>query len=101
MKEQVRLDGLLFSCDTQVLQVMNRILNSFAIQTEVCTEIDVALQAVKNRRLDTVIVDWNSASDPTRVVRGARKSSPNSNSTIVAMVAKESETHALLVGPTS
>jgi CheY-like chemotaxis protein len=98
MKEQVRLDGLLFSSDTQVLQVMNQILSSFAIQTEVCTEINVALQAVTHRRLDTVIVDWNSSSDPTRVVRGARKSSPNSNSTIVAMVDRDSETHALLVG---
>jgi hypothetical protein len=98
MKEQVRLDGLLFSSDPQVLGVMNKILASFAIQTEVCTEIDLALEAVTQRRLDTVIVDWNSANDPTRIVRGARKSSPNSNSTIVAMVDRDSETHALLVG---
>lgn len=98
MKEQVRLDGLLFSGDAQVLMVMNQILNSFAIQTEVCTDIGVALEAVTHRRLDALIVDWNTANDPTRVVRGARKSSPNSNSTIVAMVDAGSETHALLVG---
>jgi hypothetical protein len=98
MKEQVRLDGLLFSSDAQVLRVMNQILDSFAIQTEVCTEIGPALDAVTHRRFDTVIVDWNVSSDPTRVVRSARKSSPNSNSTIVAMVDAGSETHALLVG---
>jgi hypothetical protein len=45
-----------------------------------------------------VIVDWNLANDPSRVVRSARKSSPNSNSTIVAIVDGGSETHALLVG---
>jgi hypothetical protein len=98
MKEQVRLDGLLFSGDAQILRVMNQILDSFAIETEVCTEIKSALDAVTHRRLDTVIVDWNLANDPTRVVRSARKSSPNSNSTIVAMVDAGSETHALLVG---
>jgi len=98
MKEQVRLDGLLFSGDAKVLLVMNQILSSFAIQTEVCTEIGPALEAVTRRRLDAVIVDWNTTNDPTRVVRSARKSSPNSNSTIVAMVDRDSETHALLVG---
>lgn len=97
MKEQVRLDGLLFSNDKQVLGVMGQVLSNFAIQTEVCTELGLALDAVAHRRLDTVIVDWNGA-DPTRIVRGARKSSPNSNSTIVAMVDAGSETHALLVG---
>jgi PilZ domain len=98
MKEPVRLDGLLFSGDAHVLGVMNQILDSFGIQTEVCREVGSALEAVTHRRLDAVIVDWNAANDPTRVVRSARKSSPNSNSTIVAMVDAGSETHALLVG---
>jgi len=98
MKEHVQLDGLLFTSDTQVLGVMNQILGSFAIETEVCSEMDSALNAVTHRRLDAVIVDWDGAFDPTRIVRAARKSSPNSNSTIVAMVNGNSETHALLVG---
>lgn len=97
MKEQVRLDGLLFSNDAHILGVMGQVLSNFAIETEVCTELGLALDAVAHRRLDTVIVDWNGT-DPTRIVRGARKSSPNSNSTIVAMVDADSETHALLVG---
>ena len=96
MKEHIRLDGLLFSNDTQVLGVMNDILNRFAIRTEVCTEIGPALEAVTHRRLDAVVVDWNRVNDPTRVVRRARNSSPNCNSTIVAMVDSDSETHALL-----
>src|SRR5271163_1506051 len=98
IKEQVRLDGLLFSSDTQILGVMNHILDSFAIKTEVCGELDSALDAVTHRRLDTVIVDWDGGFDPSRIVRATRKSSPNSNSTIVAMVNGNSETHALLVG---
>lgn len=98
INEQVRLDGLLFSSDAQVLGVMNRILDSFAIRTEVCGEIDSALDAVTHRRLDTVIVDWNGVHDPNRIVCAARKSSPNSNSTIVAMVDQRSEAYALLAG---
>jgi len=96
--EQVRLDGLLFSSDAHVLGVMNQILETFAITTEVCGELDSALDAVTHRRLDTVIVDWNGVRDPNRVVCAARKSSPNSNSTIVAMVDQGSEAHALLAG---
>jgi PilZ domain len=98
MKERIQLDGLLLTRDARVVSVMNQILGSFAIDAEVCGEIDSALDAVSHRRLDTVIVDWDGVSDPTRVVRTARKSSPNSNSTIVAMVNEGSETHALLVG---
>ena len=82
----------------QVLVVMNQILSNFEIETEVCTELQSALEAVTHRRLDAVIVDWTGGYDPTRVVRAARKSSPNCNSTIVAMVNEGSETHALLVG---
>ena len=98
MKEHVQLDGLLFTSDTQVLCVMNQILESFAIKTQVCRELNPALDAVTHRRLDAVIVDWDEVSDPTRIVRATRKSSPNSNSTIVALVSGQSETHALLVG---
>jgi len=98
MKEHVQLDGLLLTSDTRVLSVMNQILDNFGIQTEVCNELNSALDAVTHRRLDAVIVDWDGTFDPTRIVRATRKSSPNSNSTIVAMVNGQSETHALLVG---
>jgi hypothetical protein len=40
MKEHVQLDGLLFTSDAQVLCVMNQILESFAIKTEVCREVN-------------------------------------------------------------
>jgi hypothetical protein len=98
IKEQVRLDGLLFSSDTDVLGVMSQILDTFAINTEVCRELDSAMDAVTNRRLDIVIMDWNGVHDPNRVMSAARKSSPNSNATIVAMVDQNSEAYALLAG---
>lgn len=98
MKEYVHLDGILFTNDTQVVSVMNQIMESFAIETEVCKELDSALDAVTHRRLDAVIVDWDGEFDPSRIVRATRKSSPNSNSIIVAMVNGYSETHALLAG---
>jgi len=40
INEQVRLDGLLFTRDAQVLGVMHQILDTFAIKTEVCGELD-------------------------------------------------------------
>lgn len=98
MTTPVRLDGLLFSNDTNVVGVMSQILRNFSIEAEVYTELGSALAAVSQRRLDAVIVDWDGAHDPGRIVRAARKSSPNSNSTIVALVNEGSETHALLVG---
>jgi DNA-binding response OmpR family regulator len=98
MKEQVQLDGLLFSSDAHVLAIMPPILGSFAIETQVCNEISSALDVVAQRRLDTVVVDWDEDFDPSVIVRSARKSSPNSNATIVAIVSSKSETHALLVG---
>jgi DNA-binding response OmpR family regulator len=98
MKEQAPLGGLLFSGDAQVVSVMNQLLDSFTIKTEVCGELDSALEAVTHHRLDAVIVDWNSVRDPNRVVCAARKSSANSNSTIVAMVEPGFEAYALLAG---
>lgn len=98
MTPQIRLDGLLFSHDAQVVGVMNQVLGDFAIETQVCNEFGSAVDAVTHRRLDAIIVDWEGTTDPTRIVRSARKSSPNCNSTIVALVNSGSETHALLVG---
>lgn len=98
MTPQIRLDGLLFSNDAQVLGVMNQVLSNFSIETETCSEVGLALDAVTHRRLDAIIVDWEDTHDPTRIVRSARKSSPNGSSTIVALVKAGSETHALLVG---
>jgi hypothetical protein len=98
MNSQIRLDGLLMTKDQQVTSVMNQILGTFSIETQICGDLDSALEAVSHRRLDTIIVDWDGISDPTRLVRAVRKSSPNCNSTVVAMVNAGSETHALLVG---
>lgn len=95
---QPQLDGLLVTRDPELVSVMNTILNGFAIDTDVCGEMDLVLDTVLHKRLDTLIVDWDGSLDPTRIVRAARNSSPNSNSTIVALVDKAAETHALLVG---
>jgi len=98
MTPQIPLDGLLFSHDADVLGVMNQVLSSFSIKTEVCQEFGTAVDAVTHRRLDAIIVDWQDTDTTTRIVRSARKSSPNNNSTIVALVNPGAETHALLVG---
>jgi len=94
---QVRLHGLLFSSDTQVLSVMNTILDGFSIDTEVCTDYVPALDAVTHRGLDVLVVDWKPTNSPTRIVNAARRSSPNATSTIVAMVNASSDVQAALL----
>jgi CheY-like chemotaxis protein len=98
MNDQIPLDGLLFSNDGGVITVMSQVLRTFSIKTETCHELEFAVDAVAHRRLDAIIVDWHNTENPTRIVRSARKSSPNSSSTIVALVNPGDETHALLVG---
>lgn len=98
VKSPLRLDGMLFSSDTQVLGVLGEVLRKFAIQTEICSTVESAVEIVSHHRLDAVVVDWEDADNPARIVRAARRSSPNSTSTIVAAVDTGLETHALLVG---
>jgi len=68
MPSQIQLDGLLFSQDGLVLQVMNEVLGTFAIRAEVCRDLEPAVSAVTHRRLDAIIVDWEDAESPTRIV---------------------------------
>jgi DNA-binding response OmpR family regulator len=96
MKASVRLDGLLCSSDQQVYRIMRPVLDTFAIETQVCVELPAALDAVTHRRLDTVIVDWNGAYNPIRVLRATRGSSWNSKSTILAVVNEDHEMHTAL-----
>jgi hypothetical protein len=96
MKTSVHLDGLLCSGDPQVLCVMKPALDQFAINTQVSAELTTVLDAVNHRRLDTVIVDWNPAYNPTRVLRATRSSSWNSKSTILAIVNTGPEMHTAL-----
>jgi len=77
---------------------MREVLHNFSMEAQVCRDLGSTLDAVTHRRLDAVIVDWDDGCDPTRIVRATRKSSPNSNATIVAVVNERTETHALLVG---
>jgi ActR/RegA family two-component response regulator len=86
MAAHVRLDGLLCTSDHDVLRVLQPALDSFAIQTQVCAEIESAVEAINHRRLDAVIVDWKGEYSPTRVLFATRSSSWNSRSTILAMV---------------
>jgi DNA-binding response OmpR family regulator len=96
MKSSVRLDGLLCSSDQQVLRIMRPVLDTFSIETQICVELPAALDAVTHRRLDTVIVDWNGAYNPIRVLRATRNSSWNSKSTILAVVNEDHEMHSAL-----
>ena len=64
MREHIRLDGLLFSSDAQVLGVMNRVLESFSIETEVCSQVGSALDAVEAAIVDGRMTDYVEAGCP-------------------------------------
>lgn len=93
MNDTTRLEGLLLANDSDVLTVMNQVLDNFEIETQVCNKPDVAVDVVTHRKLDTIIVDWNT--DETRYVMSAlRKSQQNAKSTAVAIVNGAPEMHA-------
>lgn len=96
MREHVRLDGLLCSTDEQVLRVMGPALDTFAIETQICAELNSAVAELNHRRLDAVIVDWNGGCNPIGVLRATRNSSWNHKSTILAMVNSDAEMQAAL-----
>ena len=73
---------------------MKSALEKFAIDTEISAELATVLDTVSHRRLDTVVVDWDGAYNPTRVLRATRSSSWNSKATILAMVNTGPEMHA-------
>ena len=81
----MRLEGVLLTTDAQVLCVMNQVLDNFEIETEVCTESDSALDAVSNRKLDTLIIDW-TGNQPEQVVSAMRHSQDNARSMVLVMV---------------
>jgi DNA-binding response OmpR family regulator len=82
----MRLEGVLLTSDAQVLCVMNQVLDNLEIETEVCTEPNSALDAVSSRKLDTLIVDWNSGDHSEQVLSAMRKSQENARSTVLVMV---------------
>jgi DNA-binding response OmpR family regulator len=85
-EDVVKLKGLLFSSDAQVLSVMNQVLDNFEIEAEVCDEPEKALNAISHRKLDTLIMDWEDKDEPTRVMDALRRSAKNAKSTAVAIV---------------
>ena len=94
MSEVVRLKGVLFSTDAQVLSVMNQVLDNFEIETEVCLETASALDAVTTLKLDTLIMDWSGSGESLQVLSAMRNSEQNAKSTVLAMVSGDPEMQA-------
>ena len=90
----VRIEGVLFTSDDQVLSVMNEVLDNFEIQTEICNQPEEALSAVSRRKVDTMIVDWDGGDEPARVLSALRQSRQNAKSTAVVIVRGAGEMHA-------
>ena len=85
MSERIRLEGVLLSCDAEVVSVMDQVFDNFEIEAEVCQEPLAALKAISQRKLDTVIVDWDRRDEPDRVLSALRTSEKNAKSTAVVL----------------
>jgi len=96
MSAHLRLDGLLCCGDEKMLRMLRPALDSFAIETQICMEPSAAVDAVSQRRLDAVIVDWSAGCNPLRILRATRNSSWNRQATILAMVNAGEEMRAAL-----
>jgi|SRR5581483_1068098 len=94
MTQMIRLEGLLLCSDSSVLSVMNQVLDNFEIEAEVCNQPEKALDAISHRKLDTLIMDWESRDEPTKVMTALRASSKNAKSTAVAIVSGTSDMQA-------
>jgi CheY-like chemotaxis protein len=94
MGEITRLKGVLYTTDAQVLNVMNQVLDNFEIETQVCTESSAALDAVTNRKLDTLIMDWNGTYESGRILSAMRNTEQNAKSTVLALVKGDREMQA-------
>ena len=90
----VRIEGVLLTSDSQVLSVMNEVLDNFDIETEICNQPEKALDAVSHRKVDTLIVDWDGGDKPARVLSALRQSRQNAKSTAVVIVSGAGEMHA-------
>ena len=94
MTQMIRLEGLLLCSDFSVLSVMHQVLDNFEIEAEVCDQPEKALNAISHRKLDTLIMHWESKDEPTRVMTALRTSSKNAKSTAVAIVSGSSDMQA-------
>ena len=94
MSERIRLEGVLLSCDAEVVSVMDQVFDNFEIEAEVCQEPLAALKAISQRKLDTVIVDWDRRDEPDRVLSALRTSEKNAKSTAVAIISGAPEMQA-------
>jgi hypothetical protein len=96
MKPHLQLEALIV-CNDMPAVAGNQILGPFSINADVCSEIGSVIDTVTHKRLDTLIIDWDAACNPLRIVSAAKNSSPNRNATIVGLVSKSSEMQAALL----
>jgi hypothetical protein len=73
---------------------MNQVLDNFEIETQVCTESAEVIDAVTNRKLDTLIMDWNGTYESSRILSAMRNTEQNAKSTVLALVKGDREMQA-------
>ena len=92
MKAAIALNGMFLCKDTELLCMMNRILDDLAIEIVLCLDSAHAMKAIEERVLDCVIIEW--CPDAFRVIQELRRSELNRQSFTIALVGTAEEMNA-------
>ncbi len=80
------LSALLLSRDDEVIRMLRRVLQDLAVELQVCTGSDEAVQQLSRRKFDAVIVDCDDVHGGQEALRSVRKTASNKSSTTFAII---------------
>lgn len=97
MTDNLAFEGVLLSQNAQVLCTMNRVLDDFAIETNICLLPSEAAELLETKKIDILVVDWDDSDAALKVLESVKSGS--SKITVLALVANPSSVRrAMLSG---
>lgn len=96
MTPNLAFEGVLLSQNAQVLCTMNRVLDDFAIETNVCLRASEAAELLHSRKIDILVVDWDDTAAVQQVIESVKQSA-TPRVTVLALVANPDAVSRALV----
>lgn len=84
MKPVMALNGILHCSDLQLMCVMNRILDDFAIETKMCASVPATMQAISGKVADCIVLEWTE--ETPAMIQALRSSPLNRSAFVIAVV---------------
>ncbi|PYX89796.1 MAG: hypothetical protein DMG68_03915, partial [Acidobacteria bacterium] len=83
----MKFEALLIVRDEATAEVLSRVLGTFQVESERCSNAEEALQKLDDKRFDAVLVDFDDSSLASRILPGVRQSSASKNAVTVSLLA--------------